>query len=266
MNRFNESVEINARGGERNRSFRTCNEETDTSHSRRVYPRWIACSIVGRWKVIFNVDFLREERERERETPSRRHRSPQNATDLANRRLWFTAKLISETSPPLLAPASVSSPSSHLSFPRFTYIRAVRTMSRFRVFQAYFFECELNKVVINLERREGMIDSCLLCVDEWIRRIFDSARYLWRGKGMDRVTLARVCRRYATENATLACACWPSGRVIAFTWGRREKRRLHCLSFTHNYRRIIIKREEKIADGFAHFLRSTVRIIMHERG
>lgn len=71
MNRFNESVEINAGGGEVNRSFRTCNEETDTSHSRRVYPRWIACSIVGRWKVIFNVDFLREERERERE---RRHR------------------------------------------------------------------------------------------------------------------------------------------------------------------------------------------------
>lgn len=78
MNRFNESVEINAGGGEVNRSFRTCNEETDTSHSRRVYPRWIACSIVGRWKVIFNVDFLREERERERE---RRHRD-----DIALRR------------------------------------------------------------------------------------------------------------------------------------------------------------------------------------
>lgn len=49
------------------------------------------------------------------------------------------------------------------------------------------------------------------------------------------------------------------------TWGRREKSRLHCLSFAHNYQRIIIKRQEKIADGFAHFLRSTVRIIMHER-
>lgn len=91
MNRFNESVEINAGGREVNRSFRTCNEETDTSHSRRVYPRWIACSIVGRWKVIFNVDFLREERERERE---RRHRD-----DIALRRTPLTSPTADYGSP-----------------------------------------------------------------------------------------------------------------------------------------------------------------------
>lgn len=51
--------------------------------------RWIACSIVGRWKVIFNVDFLREGEERER-----RHRD-----DIALRRTPLTSPTADYGSP-----------------------------------------------------------------------------------------------------------------------------------------------------------------------